>query len=77
MTVDPEPITPVASAFVISENDIQQWGKGEKRSAQVGYSEIGLKGTKIVYTNDAENVSISSSDCPNLGNEEKEKIKVR
>ena len=74
---DPEPITPVAAAFVIKEGEFQQWGQSTGRSSQLGVGSQRKRRSKIMFTNDAENVSVSSDDEPKISGDIVDNADVR
>ena len=74
-SVDPEPITPVANSFITQDGDIQQWGSFVKKmSLKRAISD--RKKPKMMFMNDAENISISSNEEPNLIDDPLSKIEV-
>lgn len=70
-TIDPDPISPVSSSFLLIDKDIQQCGQANMRSSDRGISgNTRRKSKHLKYTNDAENISNSSSNSKDDESEE-------
>jgi len=62
---DLDPLSPISSTFMMEEKDAQQWGQFAQMSSDKGLSgSTRRKSNNFKFTNDAENITISSGEEP-------------